>query len=331
MARRILVTGGAGFIGSNFLNMMVPKHKRDRFLNVDALTYAGDRGKLKVESEKNYGFVKADIRDRGAVKKVFAKFKPTHVVHFAAESHVDNSIETPHIFAETNVLGTLNLLNLARESGLKRFLHVSTDEVYGSLPKNAPPATEENKIRPSSPYSASKAASDGFVEAYHTTYGLDTVITRCSNNYGECQHIEKFIPLFISTFAKGGAAPLYGKGENIRDWIHVSDHCAGIEAALTKGKAGEVYNFGGSNEWKNKDIAKLLLKLVGNKEASIQLVTDRLGHDMRYALDSTKANRELGWKSNVKFEDGLKDYVVSFLRTLDKRQRVLSDHSAVYK
>jgi len=312
MKRRILITGGAGFIGSAYLNMAVRTYPKYHFVNLDALTYAANLKNLSIEKESNYTFVHADIRKPKQLERIFKKYRPTHVIHFAAESHVDTSITRPHIFVETNVIGTLNLLNCARVYGVKRFHHISTDEVYGSIPRGSNLATEESKLNPGNPYSASKAASDGLVLSYYNTFGLDVVITRTSNNYGPGQHTEKFIPLFITSFARGKAAPLYGKGENIRDWIYVEDNVRGIDLIFHKGKSGEIYNLGGGNEWKNKDIAKKLLVLVGNKKAKIKLVTDRLGHDLRYALDSRKAHA-LGWKPRISFAEGLRKTVQYYL------------------
>ena len=312
MKKTILVTGGAGFIGSAYLNVMVPQYPEYRFVNLDALTYAANRKNLRVEKYQNYSFVKADLRNAKAVGRVFSKYNPTHVIHFAAESHVDTSITQPQVFVETNVYGTVNVLNAARKHGVERFHHISTDEVYGSIGPNEAPVTETRMVRPGNPYSASKAAADAFVLAYHNTYGLDVVITRSSNNYGPGQHREKFIPLFISQFAKGKAAPLYGKGKNIRDWIFVFDNVEGIDRVFHQGKAGEIYNLGGGNEIENRDVARTLLSLVGNKKARIQQVVDRLGHDVRYALNSKKAGA-LGWKPKVSFEDGLKKTVVHYL------------------
>lgn len=309
----ILVTGGAGFIGGAYLNKIVPRYPHYRFINLDALTYAADRKNLKVERKKNYVFVKADIRNQKALKRVFEKFRPTHIVHFAAESHVDNSIARPHVFVMTNVLGTLNLLEFAREYRVLRFHHISTDEVYGSLSLKAKPVSENAPLRPSNPYSATKAAADCFVLSYHNTYGLDIVITRSSNNYGAGQHKEKLIPLFIHAFKEGKRAPLYGSGINVRDWIYVEDNVEGIDRVFHKGKSGEVYNLGGGNEVKNIDVAKKLLALVGNSAASFVRVKDRLGHDLRYALNSAKAGK-LGWHPKVTFDKGLLKTVEHYLK-----------------
>ena len=309
----ILVTGGAGFIGSAYLNTMVPLYPRYRFVNLDALTYAADKKNLKVERKKNYVFVRADIRNKKRLRGVFEKYRPTHIIHFAAESHVDNSIARPHVFVETNVLGTLNLLQLARDYRVMRFHHISTDEVYGSLSQRARPVSEDAPLRPSNPYSATKAAADCFVLSYHNTYGLNTVITRSSNNYGPGQHKEKLIPLFINAFKNGKRAPLYGSGTNVRDWIYVDDNVEGIDRVFHKGTSGGVYNLGGGNEMRNIDVAKRLLALVGNRHASVVRVKDRLGHDMRYALNSAKA-RKLGWLPKVTFDKGLLKTVAQYLK-----------------
>ncbi len=310
--KRILVTGGAGFIGGAFLNHAVPRYRDYQFINLDALTYAANRKNLLIEKEDNYTFVRADIREGKKLAQIFKRHRPTHVIHFAAESHVDTSIIHPHIFVETNVLGTLNLLNCAREFKVARFHHISTDEVYGSLSRSEKPAKETALLNPGNPYSASKAAADLLVLSYHNTFGLDVVITRSSNNYGRGQHTEKFIPLFITSFAKGKSAPLYGDGNNIRDWIYVEDNVKGIDTVFHKGNAGEIYNLGGGNEIQNREVAELLRVLVGNTSARIKTVTDRLGHDLRYALDSRKA-RALGWKPAVTFDEGIKQTVVHYL------------------
>jgi dTDP-glucose 4,6-dehydratase len=311
-SKTILVTGGAGFIGGNYLNMAVPRYPLYQFINLDALTYAAQRSNLRIEHARNYVFVKADIRASDALRRVFKKYKPTHVIHFAAESHVDTSIASPKIFLETNVLGTFNLLECAKEFRVKRFHHISTDEVYGSLRPMAPPVSETAPLNPQNPYSASKAAADHLVLSYHNTYGLNTVITRASNNFGPGQFPEKFIPLFITTFSRGGKAPLYGTGRNIRDWLFVGDCVEGIDTVFHKGIDGEVYNLGGSNEIRNRDLAQLLMKCVGNKKAKIQHVKDRAGHDERYALHSHKAHL-LGWKPMVSFSEGIERTIAHYL------------------
>ncbi len=312
----ILVTGGAGFIGSNYLNFAVPKYPNYQFVNLDSLTYAANLNNVTVAASPNYAFAKADIRDAGKLADIFEQYKPTHIIHFAAESHVDNSITGPNIFVETNVLGTQNLLECARKNAVKRFHLVSTDEVYGSLAPDAKASTEADVLLPNSPYSASKAAADLLVRSYHKTFGLDTVTTRASNNYGPNQHHEKLIPRFITNLLQGKKVPLYGNGKNVRDWIHVSDHVTGIDRVFRDGKPGEVYNLGGGNEIENIDITKKLIALAGRDEDAIEYVTDRLGHDIRYALDSSKATRELDWKPLKDFEQGLKE-TFEYYRTLE--------------
>ncbi len=300
----ILVTGGCGFIGSNFVRLLLKTRTDLSVTNVDKLTYAGNPANLAdLALDPRYRFVQADICDKAAMREVFER-KPDAVVHFAAESHVDRSIEGPDVFVKTNVLGTQVLLECAREFKSSRFLHVSTDEVYGSLGPTGL-FTETTPYAPNSPYSASKAGSDLLVRAYHHTFGLDAVITNCSNNYGPYQHPEKFIPLLITNLIDGLQIPVYGDGRNIRDWLHVEDHCRGILLALEKGKAGETYNIGGRNEWKNIDIAKTLLALLGRDESSLRFVTDRLGHDLRYAIDASKIRLELGWEPVHNFASGL--------------------------
>jgi dTDP-glucose 4,6-dehydratase len=303
--KTILVTGGAGFIGSNYLNFAVARYPSYHFINLDALTYAADLRHITVSGASNYTFVQGDIRVNTMLAKLFADMRPTHVIHFAAESHVDNSIAGPTIFIETNVLGTQHLLQEARLHNVKRFHLISTDEIYGSLAHDAPASREDDAIVPNSPYSASKASAELLVRAYNKTFGLDTIITRASNNYGPHQHNEKLIPRFINNLLSGKTVPLYGNGKNVRDWIHVADHVHGIDAAFHKGHAGEIYNLGGGNEIENIDITKKLIALAGRDESAIEYVTDRLGHDARYALDSGKALHELGWKPARNFSDGL--------------------------
>jgi dTDP-glucose 4,6-dehydratase len=300
----LIVTGGCGFIGSNFVRLLLAERPDWRVTNVDKLTYAGNRANLAdVESNPNYRFLQADICDKAAMGALFAE-KPDAVVHFAAESHVDRSITGPEIFVITNVLGTQNLLELARHNGVGRFLHVSTDEVYGSLGATGL-FTETTPYAPNSPYSASKAGSDLLVRAYHHTFGMDTVITNCSNNYGPYQYPEKLIPLLITNLMDGLRIPIYGDGLNVRDWLHVEDHCRGILLALEKGTAGETYNIGGRNERTNMEIARGILALMGKDDASIRYVEDRLGHDRRYAIDADKIRGELGWEPRHNFETGL--------------------------
>ena len=304
----LVVTGGCGFIGSNFIRMALASRPDMRITNIDKLTYAGNPSSLAdISGNPNYKFFKADICDRALMAEIFAS-KPDAVVHFAAESHVDRSIMGPEIFVQTNVMGTQVLLEVARNAKLGRFLHVSTDEVYGSLGATGL-FSETTPLAPNSPYSASKTGSDLLVNAYHHTYGMDTVITRCSNNYGPYQFPEKLIPLLVTNLMDGKQIPIYGDGKNVRDWLHVDDHCAGILLALEKGKAGEAYNIGGNNERENIVIAKKLLSLLGKDESSIKYVEDRLGHDRRYAIDASKITRELGWKPKHDFESGIKSTV----------------------
>ncbi|TSC87187.1 MAG: dTDP-glucose 4,6-dehydratase [Parcubacteria group bacterium Gr01-1014_8] len=305
-AKRILVTGGAGFIGSNYLNWAVRKYPKYFFINVDALTYAGRIKNVQVESESNYTFEKADIRDLKTMERIFKKYRPTHIIHFAAESHVDVSISNPDIFIETNVIGTHNLLILAKKYQLKRFHHISTDEVYGSLAPHARSSKEDDGLFPNSPYSASKASAEMLVRAYNKTFGLDTVITRSSNNYGPFQYEEKIIPLFITHLLANKKVPLYGNGRNIRNWIYVEDNVEGINSAFHKGKSGEIYNLGGTTELSNIKLTTILLRALHKASRMITYVTDRPGHDVRYSLDSSKAKKQLGWKPRTSFAEGLK-------------------------
>jgi dTDP-glucose 4,6-dehydratase len=303
---KILVTGGAGFIGSNFIRMALtdkfPNFKVDEIVVLDLLTYAGDEENLApIATDKRYEFVKGDIRDLELAKKLMSE--SDYVVHFAAESHVDRSIEGGSEFVSTNVMGTQVLLDAARNSNIKRFLHVSTDEVYGSISEGSWP--EDHPLLPNSPYSASKAGSDLLVRAYNKTHKLDTVITRCSNNYGQYQFPEKVMPLFITNIIEGKKVPLYGNGLNVRDWLHVDDHCRGIALALTKGKSGEVYNIGGGTELTNVELTHKILEAMGVGKEFIQPVEDRKGHDLRYSVDITKINTQLGYSPQVNFEEGL--------------------------
>ena len=303
---KLLVTGGAGFIGSNFVRMALtdkfPDFNVEQLTVLDLLTYAGDEENLKiVASDKRYKFVKGDIRDLELTKKLMQN--TDQVVHFAAESHVDRSIEGGSEFVSTNVMGTQVLLDAARSSNIKRFVHVSTDEVYGSISEGSWP--EDHPLLPNSPYSASKAGSDLLVRAYNRTHKLDTVITRCSNNYGQYQFPEKVMPLFITNIIEGKKVPLYGNGLNVRDWLHVDDHCRGIALALIKGRAGEVYNIGGGTELTNVELTHKILEAMGVGEEFIQPVEDRKGHDLRYSVDISKINKELGYEPQVNFEEGL--------------------------
>jgi len=307
---KLLVTGGAGFIGSNFVRMALtdkfPDLNVEQLTVLDLLTYAGDEENLKpVASDKRYKFVKGDIRDLELAKKLMQD--ADQVVHFAAESHVDRSIEGGSEFVSTNVMGTQVLLDAARSSNIKRFVHVSTDEVYGSISEGSWP--EDHPLLPNSPYSASKAGSDLLVRAYNRTHKLDTVITRCSNNYGQYQFPEKVMPLFITNIIEGKKVPLYGNGLNVRDWLHVDDHCRGIALALTKGRAGEVYNIGGGTELTNVELTHKILKAMGVGEEFIQPVEDRKGHDLRYSVDISKINKELGYSPQVNFEEGLEQTI----------------------
>ncbi|GAB4145999.1 MAG: dTDP-glucose 4,6-dehydratase [Planctomycetota bacterium] len=304
----ILVTGGAGFIGSNFVRMLL--EQRDlRVVNVDLLTYAGNLENLRgVDGDPRYAFVRADIADAGAMAEVFERERPDQVVHFAAESHVDRSVLDASAFVRTNVVGTQVLLDQSRRFGVSRFVHVSTDEVYGSLgPEGL--FTEETPLQPNSPYSASKAGSDLLVRAAVETHGMDCVITRCSNNYGPYQFPEKLIPLMIANALEDKELPVYGDGRNVRDWIHVRDHCRGILLAMQKGRKGEVYNFGGNAERENIAVVRQVLRRLGKGEDLIRFVKDRPGHDRRYAMDSSKAQRELGFAPSVTFEQGLAETV----------------------
>ncbi|MEH7119222.1 dTDP-glucose 4,6-dehydratase [Neobacillus vireti] len=313
--KKILITGGAGFIGGNFVQYMINKYPRYDIYNLDLLTYVGDLTKYRdLEQKDNYFFVKADIADRKTVLPLFEKEQFDCVVHFAAESHVDRSITDPEVFVRTNVLGTQVLLDAAKHIGVKKFVHVSTDEVYGEL--DFDPATfftEETPLRPNSPYSASKASSDFLVRAYHETYGLPVNITRCSNNYGPFQFPEKLIPLTISRMLHDEKVPVYGDGRNVRDWIHVYDHCTALDLVLHEGVNGEVYNVGGRNERNNLEVVKTIIRTLGKSEDLIEFVTDRLGHDKRYAINPLKLER-LGWKATYSFETGIAQTIEWYLK-----------------
>ena len=313
---KILVTGGAGFIGSNFIYHLLLAHPEDRVVCVDALTYAGNLSTLSAAMKNpQFRFVKADICDREEIGKLFAEEKPDIVVNFAAESHVDRSIENPQVFLQTNILGTQVLMDESRRHGVKRYHQVSTDEVYGDLPLDRPELffTEETPIHTSSPYSASKASADLLVQAYCRTYGFPATISRCSNNYGPYHFPEKLIPLMIINALHDKPLPVYGKGENVRDWLYVEDHCKAIDLIIRKGKVGEVYNVGGHNEMRNIDIVKLICQELGKPESLITYVTDRKGHDLRYAIDPAKIGKELGWAPETKFLDGLKTTITWYL------------------
>jgi dTDP-glucose 4,6-dehydratase len=304
---KILITGGAGFIGGNFVRFMVNKYPEYYFINIDALTYAGNLESLKdMENKSNYKFIKADITDSATVERLFKEEKVTHIVHFAAESHVDRSIKDPSIFIKTNVLGTQVLLDSAKKYNLTKYLQVSTDEVYGSLDFDQSTFfTEKTPLNPNSPYSASKAGADLLVLSYYETFGLPINITRCSNNYGPYHFPEKLIPLTISRALNDEKIPIYGNGENVRDWLHVIDHCRAIDMVLFKGKIGEVYNVGGHNEKTNLDVVKTVLKILGKPEDLIEFVADRLGHDKRYAIAPDKLENELGFIPTYTFETGI--------------------------
>ena len=311
----LLVTGGAGFIGSCFVRHELKKHPDYKIINLDALTYCGNVENLKdVENNPNYTFVHGNICDKKLVRELIAE--SDCVVNFAAESHVDNSIKCPEIFIESNVQGTLNLLQASKELGVERYLQVSTDEVYGSLGKTGY-FYETTPLAPNSPYSASKASADMLVRAYRETFGLPTLNTRCSNNYGPYQYPEKLIPFFISQLLKGGKVPVYGDGLNVRDWLYVYDHCEAIDVVLHKGKIGEVYNIGGHNEKTNMEITHLILEAMGKDESSIKYVEDRLGHDRRYAISNDKITSELGWSPSITFEEGIKLTIDWYLNNQD--------------
>jgi dTDP-glucose 4,6-dehydratase len=303
--KTIFVTGGAGFIGSNYLNFAVPVYKDTTFVNIDALTYAGSLSNIKVEGAANYVFANFDITDELAMENLFSQYRPQGVIHFAAESNVDKSIERPDAFIKTNVMGTNILLRLAVKYQVERFHQISTDEVYGSLSITDPAFTETNPLLPNNPYSASKAAADLLARSYHKTFGLATVITRCSNNFGPNQDDTKLIPRFIKKLKAGEQVPLYGDGQQRRDWLHVSDHVTAIDLVFHKGRAGEIYNIGSDHDLSNLEVVKILLTHTGRHEDSIEYVTDRLGHDFRYAIDASKITSELGWEPTMNFEAGI--------------------------
>ena len=324
---KILVTGGAGFIGSNFVYYMLSKHEDYKIVCVDALTYAGNLETLEKALENpNFKFVKGDITDRELIFDLFENEKFDIVVNFAAESHVDRSIEDPGVFLKTNILGTQTLMDASRKFGVKRYHQVSTDEVYGDLPLDRPDMffTEETPIHTSSPYSASKASADLLVQAYYRTFGLPVTISRCSNNYGPYHFPEKLIPLMIANALNDKALPVYGEGLNVRDWLYVEDHCKAIDMIIHDGKVGEVYNIGGHNEKTNIYIVKKILELLGKPESLITFVTDRKGHDLRYAIDPTKIKNELGWEPDTMFDDGIVKTVNWYLENRDWWENIVS-------
>ena len=331
----IIVTGGAGFIGSNFVFHMLKKYPDYRIICLDKLTYAGNLSTLaSVMDNPNFRFVKADICDREAVNKLFEEEHPDIVVNFAAESHVDRSIEDPGIFLQTNIIGTSVLMDACRKYGIQRYHQVSTDEVYGDLPLDRPDLffTEETPIHTSSPYSASKASADLLVMAYHRTYGLPATISRCSNNYGPYHFPEKLIPLMIANALNDKPLPVYGTGENVRDWLYVTDHCAAIDLIVRKGRVGEVYNIGGHNERTNLQVVKTILKALDKPESLIHFVTDRPGHDMRYAIDPTKIHEELGWLPTTPFDEGIQKTIRWYLENKSWWEHIISgDYQNYYE
>jgi dTDP-glucose 4,6-dehydratase len=342
--KTIIVTGGAGFIGSNFVKLMLEKHPEYKIINIDVLTYAGNLENLKdIDGNPNYEFIKVDIRDREKIEEIFKKNDITSVVNFAAESHVDRSIEEPEVFLTTNIIGTQVLLDTAKKywkvnpndkyckeykPGVK-FLQVSTDEVYGALGETGM-FVETMPLMPNSPYSASKASADMIVRAYNETFGMPVNITRCSNNYGPYQFPEKLIPLMINNCLKGKDLPVYGDGMQVRDWLHVSDHCSAIDTVLHKGKDGEVYNIGGNNEKANIEIVKLIISTLGKSDGLIKYVKDRPGHDRRYAIDNTKITTELGWEPAYTFEKGMKETIQWYLENTKWIENIISGDYANY-
>lgn len=327
MKKKILVTGGAGFIGGNFIHYMVKKYPNYMIVNLDALTYAGNLETCQsVEGKSNYKFYKGDITDRDFIFNLFEKEEFDIVVNFAAESHVDRSVTNPELFITTNVIGTQVLIDASRQFGIERFHQVSTDEVYGDLPLERPDLffTEETPINTSSPYSASKASADLLVLAYQRTFGLPITISRCSNNYGPYQFPEKLIPIMISRAFNNEKLPIYGNGENVRDWLHVYDHCTAIDLILHKGRVGEIYNIGGHNERTNLEVVKMILTILEKSEELITYVTDRPGHDLRYAIDSQKLENELGWKATYNFDTGIAQTIQWYLDNKEWWKHIIS-------
>ena len=324
---KFLITGGAGFIGSNYLHYVTEKYSEDKFVCIDALTYAGNYNNIKsLEGKDNFKFIKADITNRDVIYQIFEEEKFDYVVNFAAESHVDNSIKNPEVFLTTNIIGTAVLMDACLKYGIKRFHQISTDEVYGDLPLDRPDLLfkEDTPLHTSSPYSSSKASADLLVQAYHRTFNLPITISRCSNNYGPYQFPEKLIPVVISKALKNEKVPVYGKGENVRDWIHVHDHNVGVDMIVRNGRDGEIYNLGGHSERCNLDVVKTILHHLGKSEDLIEFVGDRPGHDLRYAIDSSKVEDELGWSLSYNFEDGIKETVDWYLNNEDWINNILS-------
>lgn len=329
----IVVTGGAGFIGANFIFYMLEKYSNYRIICLDKLTYAGNLSTLKsIMHNQNFKFVKLDICDRDGVDALFSEEHPDIVVNFAAESHVDRSIENPQVFLKTNIIGTSVLMDACRKHGIKRFHQVSTDEVYGDLPLDRPDLFfhEDTPLHTSSPYSSSKAGADLLVMSYYRTFGLPVTISRCSNNYGPYQFPEKLIPLMITNCTKNKQLPVYGSGANIRDWLYVEDHCKAIDLIIHKGSVGQIYNIGGHNEMRNVDIVKIIIKELGKDESLIKYVADRKGHDQRYAIDPTKIHNELGWLPETMFEDGIKKTINWYLQNEDWWEDIISGEYQKY-